>query len=64
MDLGRPIARHFARRPHESDDAAVTTTDPDRPVGLGPTTQGHQEKPVEVTAEPEPGTPPFGRAGT
>ena len=32
MDLGRPIARHFARRPHEVDEPAADRTSPDPTV--------------------------------
>ncbi|MGB7449445.1 MAG: hypothetical protein WA892_09990 [Ornithinimicrobium sp.] len=28
MDLGRPIARHFARRPHEVEETASSRTSP------------------------------------
>jgi len=62
MDLGRPIARHFARRPHESDDPAVSAATEDS--GRAHTPPARDERldlPAEAASEPEPDTPRTGR---
>jgi len=61
MDLGRPIARHFARRPHESDDAVVSTPadDPARPQR----DEQRRDQPVQGAVKPEQDTRSAGRTG-
>ena len=49
MDLGRPVARHHIRRPHETDVVDVTAVD-DPTEGVQPEALPRDEPIVEGTA--------------
>jgi hypothetical protein len=63
MDLGKPIARHFARRPHESDEAVASPHHPE-PADGSPVPEVSSERDADrvgTPVEPEPGAPSRGR---